>query len=486
MTSPNRKGAAVKTALTVLVILLPGAHALGADPIDIGSRRELMVDDYLIDRLEGKAGLQLHRPAPQEIVLKMDRPWEGVYTGYFTVLRDGQRFRMYYRGMPEPRHDFDTEVTCCAESADGIHWTRPNLGLFEVRGTRENNVVLARHRACHNFAPLLDTNPAAPADQRYKALGGTGEPGLIAFASPDGIHWRELQKEPVITKGAFDSQNVAFWSAVEGCYVCYFRVFREGIRWIARATSKDFIHWSDPVDMDLDGKPRQHLYTNQIAPYFPAPHLYLGLPTRFMPGRRALSDETAAKIGTPKAYNYVNDCVDILFTSTRGGNRFNRTFLEAFVRPGLDQRNWTSRANYAAHGIVQTGPEELSIYAQHHCGYPTAQVRRYTLRPDGFTSLAAPTAGGEMVTKPLVFHGRRLAVNFSTSAAGGMRIEIQNPQGRPIEGFALADSGELFGDALERQVIWRRGADVSALAGQAVRLRIVLRDADLFALQFTP
>jgi hypothetical protein len=112
-------------------------------------------------------------------------------------------------------------------------------------------------------------------------------------------------------------------------------------------------------------------------------------------------------------------------------------------------------------------------------------VRRYTLRPDGFASLAAPTSGGEMVTKPLVFQGRRLAVNFSTSAAGGMRVEIQDQQGKPIPGFALADCGELFGDALERSVVWRGGPDVSKLAGQPVRLRFVLHDADLFALQFT-
>ena len=65
------------------------------------------------------------------------------------------------------------------------------------------------------------------------------------------------------------------------------RVFRDGKRWISRATSSDFIHWSDPIDLELDGKPRQHLYTNQIDPYSRAPHIYLGLPTRFFPGEMA-------------------------------------------------------------------------------------------------------------------------------------------------------------------------------------------------------
>ncbi len=451
--------------------------------INIGARRELFVDQLLIDRLEG-ARLELHAPQPREIVLKFDQPWEGLYCGYETVLKDGDLFRFYYRGMPAARHTLDVEVTCVAESRDGVNWTRPKLGLFEVQGTKDNNVVLARHRGCHNFAPFIDANPDAPADQRYKALGGTGAPGLIAFASPDGIHWRELQPEPVITKGAFDSQNNAFWSESEKQYVCYFRVFRDSVRWIARTTSQDFLHWTEPVDLELDGKPRQHLYTNQIDPYVRAPHLYLGLPTRFLPGRRVVTDEEAFRIGTPKEWNYANDCTDILLASARGGVDFKRTFLEAYVRPGFDLENWTSRANYAARGIVQTGERELSLYVKHHSGYPSNHVRRYSLRPDGFVSVSGPYGGGQMITKPFVFSGNRLNINYSTSAAGGLRVELQTADGKPIEGFSLADCPEIIGDRIEHTVNWKSGADVSKLAGQTVRLRFELQDADLYSLQF--
>jgi hypothetical protein len=454
------------------------------EAIDIGSRRELFVDDLLIDRLNG-ARLELHLPQPREIVLRFDQPWEGLYSGYETVLKDGDVFRFYYRGMPEARHAEDVEVTCMAESRDGVHWTRPKLGLFEVQGTKDNNVVLARHRGCHNFAPFVDANPEAPADQRYKALGGTGAPGLIAFASPDGIHWRELQKEPVITRGAFDSQNNAFWSESEGRYVCYFRVFREGTRWIARTTSADFVHWTDPVDLELDGKPRQHLYTNQIDPYVRAPHIYLGLPTRFLPGRRVVTEEEARRIGTPTRWNYANDCTDILLASARGGANFKRTFLEAFIRPGFDLENWTSRANYAARGIVETGDGELSLYVKHHSGYPSIHVRRYTLRSDGFVSVSGPYAGGEMITKLLTFSGNRLTINFSTSAAGGVRIELQTPEGKSIDGFTLDDCPEIIGDRIDHVVSWRSGSDIGKFSGQPIRLRFELKDADLYSLQFT-
>ncbi|MBN2309626.1 MAG: hypothetical protein JXR94_11675 [Candidatus Hydrogenedentes bacterium] len=440
---------------------------------------------FLIDQLSG-ASLKMNCPHVREISFQFDKPWEGLYSGYETILETDDGFRLYYRGLPVPKHTLDTEVTCIAESRDGIHWTKPTLGLFEVQGTKDNNVILARHRACHNFAPFRDTKPDTPPEERYKALGGTGDPGLIALVSPDGIRWRELQRDPVITKGAFDSQNNAFWSQSEVTYVCYFRVFRDNVRWIARTTSVDFIHWSDPVDLTLDGKPREHLYTNQIVPYPRAPHIYVGFPTRFFPGRRVITPAEAKAIDTPETWGYANDCTDILLCSARTGAQLNRTFMEAFIRPGLDLRNWTSRANYAVRGVVQTGLQELSFYIKHNAGYPTSHIRRYAIRPDGLVSVHGPYTGGEMITRLLQFAGTRLALNYSTSAAGSLKVEVQSAEGRPIPGFTLNDCPEIIGDRLEHVVVWKGADSVSRLAGKPVRLRFVLRDADLFSLQFLP
>ncbi len=469
----------------LLLAALPLPNLSGADNIlSLGSRRDLFVDDTLIGQLNGSR-LQLHAPVPAEQVMTFELPWEGVYSGYCTLIVADGKYRMYYRGLPVASHTLDTEVTCLAESQDGIRWTKPKLGLFEVKGTRENNVILARHRACHNFAPFLDTNPQAPTAQRYKALGGTGEPGLIALVSADGLRWEELRKEPVITKGAFDSQNVAFWSESENCYVCYFRVFINGVRWVARTTSHDFLNWTEPVSLDFGGRPPEHHYTNQLLPYHRAPHIYLGLPTRFLPGRRALTDEQMEAIATPQAWNYRDDCTDILLTSTRGGTDYHR-FAEAFIRPGLDPHNWTSRANYSVYGMVQRSPTELSFYVNHHLGYPSSHVRRYTLRVDGFVSVTAPMTGGEVITQPFTFAGQRLTLNYATSAAGSVRVEIQDPQGQAIPGRALADCPEIIGDQIERTVNWKGTSDVSALAGQPIRLRFLLKDADLYSIRFAP
>jgi hypothetical protein len=205
---------------------------------------------------------------------------------------------------------------------------------------------------------------------------------------------------------------------------------------------------------------------------------------RFMQGRQALSGEQAMAIGVdPK---YFGDCSDLVLLSSRGGHRYDRTFMESFLRPGPGWENWVSRSNYSALNVVQTGPTEMSFYVARDYAQRTAHLQRYTLRLDGFASVHAPYAGGEMITRPLRFRGSKLEINFATSAAGGIRVEIQQENGAPIPGYSLADAREMIGDEIDGVVRWKGTSDVSRLAGQVVRLRFVMKDADLYAVQFQP
>ena len=158
--------------------------------------------------------------------------------------------------------------------------------------------------------------------------------------------------------------------------------------------------------------------------------------------------------------------------------------MEGFLKPGIGLSNWVSRANYPALNIVQTGPTEMSFYVNHEYAQPSAHLKRYSLRLDGFASVHAGARDGELLTKPLVFDGKKLAINFATSAAGSVRVEIQEADGTPIPGYTLADSVDIIGNEIERHVRWKSGDSVSAVADRPVRLRFILRDADLFALQF--
>ena len=438
-------------------------------PLDIGSRLELFVDDYLVARMRG-VRFKLHPPRPAEKVLAFDRPWEGVTSAYITVLKDGDLYRMYYRGSAwagEP------QVTCYAESDDGVHWRRPCLGLYEHEGCRANNIVW-RGAGAHNLAPFRDANPQSPADQRYKALAGAPP---LALVSADGIRWKKLREAPVLARGAFDSQNVAFWDAVRGRYTAYLRVYRgggrSGERAIACSTSADFVHWSNPRPIDLGDTPPEHLYTNATTPYGRAPQVLFAFPSRFLPERRAVE-------GSP-----LPGVSDTVLMASRDGLRFERRFMEAFIRPGRDRRNWTDRNNMVAWGVVPTAPDELSLYVSRHFRHPTAHLQRHVLRTDGFVSVHAPYAGGELLTHPLVLSGRYLTLNYATSAAGSLRVELQDVEGRPIPGYGLGDCCELYGDEIEGRVAWAEGTDMGPLAGRPARLRFVLRDADLYALRFS-
>ncbi len=483
-----------RATLWMMVVCLSATAAVAAEPsgaaLDIGSRRELFVDHYLIDRLDG-ASLRLHEPQPAETVLQFDQPYEGVYAGYVTVLKDGETYRMYYRGLPAVRqgealHSTETEVTCYAESPDGITWTRPQLGLFEVGGNRENNVILARNVACHNFSPLVDARPGVPPDQRLKAVGGNQKSGLLAFISADGIHWKPLRDQPIITQGAFDSQNVVFWSPSEACYVCCFRTFKkigtEGFRWISRTTSKDFLTWTPPEEMSFGDAPPEHFYTNQTNPHYRAPHLLVSVFARFMPGRQVLTAGEVRELSV--VGDYGRDCSDACFMTSRGGTRYDRVFMEGFIRPGRGAANWTSRTNYPALGIVPTPDGRMSLYVQRHYAQPSHHLQRLTLRPDGFVSVKAPYGGGELTTKPLIFSGDSLVLNLATSAAGEVRVEIQDAEGKPLPGYGIEDCDRIIGDDLERAVTWKGRTAVDSLRDRPVRLRFALKDADLYALQF--
>lgn len=445
-----------------------GAPTEAAEPAvrDISGRRELFVDDWLIESLKG-AALTLHSPTPAEVVLRFDQPWASPTIGFTVVMKDEDRYRLYYTDDSDgARPDF----TGYAESPDGVHWTTPKLGLFEFAGSKDNNIVWAGP-GMHNFNPFRDANPKAAAEERYKALGG-GPPRL--FASPDGIHWKMLSPDPVLTDGRHDSQNLAFWDSQRGLYVAYARYSAAGVRHIRTATSEDFIHWSPSQPIDIGEAPREHLYTNAVTPYFRAPHIYVGFPMRFVPSRQA----------DPKHPNHgVSD--GVLITS-RDGLHFDRRFLEAFIRPDIGIENWTDRTNLPTWGVVQTGPAEMSVYWVEHFRHPTVRLRRGTLRLDGFASVRAAPSGGEFVTRPLRFKGARLQLNYQTSAPGSVRVAVLDREGKELPGLGLAECSEIYGNELDRVVTWKQKDALSRLAGQTIRLRFVMQDADLYALQFVP
>jgi len=514
-----RRHTVICLAATLLILLLGTPRTVAVwgaedgDVVEIGSRRELFVDRALVEGMEGSVSLRLHAPTRREVAIKYDKPWEGNASGYATVFRDGDIYRMYYRGHrylidDKPLRQAQSEVVCYAESTDGISWVKPNLGLFDWPPTRdnsgikENNIMWRGGPETHNFAPFIDANPDCATEERYKAIGGTvTSKGLLTFKSADGVRWSKKSDGPVVTTGAFDSHNTCFWDATQGRYVMYMRYFSDGefkgLRSIGVSYSTDFTKWSEPIGLTYPGSPPQQMYTNQIAPYYRAPHMLMGFPTRYV--ARPLNDHGRTLDPVPlrdrltKSHERVGtDLTDGQFMTSRDGQAFQR-WDEAFLRPGPQtEGHWIYGDNYQAYGLWETatptpgGPPEISMHFTEHAWLDDQhQSRRHTIRLDGFVSLHASYAGGDLVTKPITFTGQQLVLNYATSAAGSVRVEIQEVNGKPIAGHTMEDCLEHYGDRVDQVFAWRNGTDVSALVGQPVRLRFQLKDADVYSFQFT-
>jgi hypothetical protein len=527
----SSKAKVILTAITALItvgLLLSPAVVYGETPaVDIKSSRQPFVDKHLIDSMRG-AALELQKPIPRDIVFRFDKPWEGNTSAYYTILKNKDRYLMYYRcsRFKPITNGEDQEVTCLAESKDGIVWERPSLNLVTFQGSRDNNILFAGDPS-HAFAPFYDRNPSASKDAKFKAVGveARGPRGwnwaLFAYKSPDGIRWSKMQKKPILTGAAFDTLNQALWDPVRKQYVVFFREFRnqqnqvwrfedQGFRDIKVAYSKDFINWSAPLwqDYNNEGPLTTDFYTSSILTYPGNPSLYFNIALRYVINR------------SQSKANYRSNYSDLIFLTSRSAGRTWNMWPQAFLRPGLSADRWQHHvSNLPARGLVDTRtdsfsdspvpetvarPIEWSFYAAEGFQRDVVKLRRYTLRQHGFVAISdtsnitphfrnggeldAEFLGGEVITKPLTFKGSKLFLNYSTSANGGVRVELQDVNGTPIDGYSLSDSSVLFGDQLDKAVTWKRGrgvsSDISSLVGKTIRIRFIINDADIFALQF--
>ena len=458
--------------------------------VSIGGDRQLFVDDLLVETLQGVC-FKLHEPIPREIVIYFDQPWEGETSWCPVVLGDedghGPRYRTWYRAQNTDEKDGKTTLHCFtayAESEDGVTWHRPSLGLVAFQGSTDNNICI-HNPNMKNVAVFRDERPGVPEEERYKAVGRwmRGKPSRIyGMVSGDGVHWRMAQEGPLIVApendGQFDSPINGFWDARRGRYVVYARGMSPNgpghrIRAIRMSTSPDFVHWEplQYVRINDDVPWREHLYTNSAHPYYRAPYVLM-FPKRFLPDRTFSRD-----------WGH-NGQSDVLFMASRDGVHFRQLFREAFLRPGLDRRNWHERSIIIAPWTMPSGEGEMSFYSVENFRTDTVHMRRYTLREDGFVSAHAGDEGGELLTRPFIPEGNRLEINYATSAAGLIRVEVLDAAGGAIPGYEAGACGEIFGDEIMRVVEWGGEADVGALSGKAIRLRFEIKDADLYSFRF--
>jgi hypothetical protein len=473
------------------------------DAINIGNRREVFWDEYLIDKANTTAELVLHEPQVKEVVVNHDEPWEGDGCDFHNIVDDDGLYRMYYLGWETMDPDVTEHkprpiVVCYAESRDGIVWEKPHLNICEFEGSTKNNIILDSETAKYdNFFVFIDKNPQCPDSERYKGVGLDGNDHYLwCFTSSDGIHFTKSWR--ITNQGKFDTLNTALWDKHSGRYFCYIRDFHdvpadgnlnEGVRDVRWLVSDDFKNWSTPVLLDFGEGDDYPIYTNVVQQYYRADHMFIGFPSRYVEKKewtRDFDQLAGAEMRKkrmqvhPRYGLTVTDCV---FMSSRDGAVWDR-WDEAFLRPGPERHfNWVYGDCYPAWGLVETksslphAPNELSMYTyDNHWSMNPTHLRRYTIRIDGFVSLRAKYQPARAVLKPVIFNGQKLSINFATSAAGSVRIQLRG-------GGQVINSVEMIGDSLDRTVAFK-DSDVASLAGMPVEMEITMRDADIYSFRF--
>lgn len=496
--------------------------------IHISKGLEPLWDTYLIDSRFTDAELSGNRPEKRGTVFCCDKPWEGRASGYFSILKDDDIYRMYYivtSANPDKvvqRENLPKEDTfvCYAESKDGVNWERPSLGIYNYKGSTENNILFGPddYYLWDNFYAMKDENPTCPTNMRYKAVASRYEGeeyGLMSFISSDGVHFT---KNGFISQdGTYDSVNTLHWNANTGKYHLYYRCFHEkyddpnstfnesNARGIMYAESTDFVNWTPAKQPDYQGAENYPLYTNCVSLYPYDKRYFIGFPTRYVERRNWTAnydrlcgrEERLGRIEyfkkllpgeePTRAGLVITDCV---FMSSRDGYHWHR-FDEACILPGPESGlNWLYGDGYPACGLIETPsrfegePAEMTqlvtISRPDHLEEGKGGLVQYVWRRDGFASYKAGYMKKRILTKPFTFDGETLSMNFRTSARGGIYVRVLAEDSNPIDGYA---SCEIFGDALDRVIDFDK--PLAELHGKVVRLEFVMSDAEIYALRFS-
>ena len=436
------------------------------------------------------------RKSPRWLVV--DRPWEGTLNGP-TVIHEEGRYRCWYLAIPPKDtelaidRDRGMEVSdtylCYTESEDGVHWTKPDLGIIPFRGETATNIV-----SIDGNGGAVFRDDTAVHSERYKLLGfdklhdvsdDDDVPvmrryGLYGVVSPDGYHWTRLEK-PLI-RYFCDTQNIATWDADASQYVGYFRSHASG-RSISRSATRDFADWPEPETIMYAGAEDQ-----------PALDYYTNCFTRH-------PDDPSRGLMFPGVFHRNSDRVDVRLAVSLNGVCFNWVSRDPVLAVG-GPGDWDSGSVYGHPNLVRLPGGELALP---YCGTNRTHEEGWFDRfygdypPDLETGFAwavwddARLAGvaaadfGEFWTLPVPFDGERIEINARTSQSGSARVELWDGEGeRPIPGFTLDEAVPLSGDRGWTPCRWNGAtADLSAIRGRSIRLRFRLSCATVFGYRLT-
>lgn len=430
--------------------------------------------------------------APERLsqpVLYPEHPWEHQAVFYPSLLPSVEtgRLRMWYGSLPPLQRggSIPPYRLLYAESDDGFHWDKPLFDLYPDSDCARTNILYrGANNNCSAFRVVYD-----PRDQdvtrRYKMLhkGGVAPNGAFGeemALSPDGMHWRPYEGNPVMPMRHDCNMNLLY-HPVRGIWTAFCRpyAFSTG-RWlpgmhprrrIAIAESPDLIQWSK-VRTVIGPEEGDANEFDSIA-VFPHGAQLVGLLGIFAENpddlyTQVIHIELAFSLDGMH-WERAPRCAHWLSPTGRDGDFDGEAIspvTAAIIDP--DTGDWLMYYNGTARGtdLELVGPTAIGMLRIQH---------------DRFVEQHAGPDGGWLLTREFLLEGTALSVNCRV--AGTLRAELARYPGEPLPGFSIDDSDIITGDHLAHRLTWRNGqADLSALRGTPIYLRFHLQDAGIWSL----
>jgi hypothetical protein len=476
--------------LLAAFLAIPGwAHAdagpLPDEPVEIGTGPQFLLDGWLVDNYWA---LRYKREAVRR-VFHQPRKYEGNPLivgdgGYVSVARDDKtgKWQMWYQTavIGAGKGERAQYAIAYAESEDGIHWVRPELGLYRWKGTKENNICWTGIKGRRASSPfLLDVPEKDRKGYRHVMLYRETD-GMHLIGSRDGIAW-DRASDVRISPIHSDTQNALVHDPRRGEYVMYcrakhlYRTFRGKIldtgesRRVARMASKEL--WTE-----WKAEPQNILIPDErdAAEGFDC---FYGMPVRIHGGVYwgfLWPFKTNTDIHTELAFS-------------RDGVRFER--LPG--RPKLIERgpegSWDDGMVFGGYQWVEVGDEWWLYYAgwdgPHQSRTRKAGIGLVKVRKEGLVSVHGPAGGGVIVTRQVRWPGGELLVNADASK-GELKVRVTDGRRKVLPGFDYDDCVPFRGDGVAKEVTWKE-KKIGSLAGRVVRLEFFLKNADLYTFRAT-
>jgi hypothetical protein len=425
-------------------------------------------------------------------IMVADRPWEGRAVGLdLSVLHDpaSGTFRMWYRSHNDQKAKADKNLLNYAESSDGLSWTKPGLGLITYDGSTTTNIIhrpglIPGCQAMETHGLIID-DVGGP-QRRYKMpvshkFTDSSATGLYALFSPDGIDW---MLHPTPTMAQAGDRHSAIKDAASGDYVLYLRPPRyraqrsaepippgsEALpykRTVARATSKDFLSWTDYTTVLRNDA----FDTAGTEFYNIAPVIY---------GNRY--------IAFVNLYDTAVERMWVTLASSLDGTTWNRPHRLTRILDLGPEGCWDdSWVNISDNPPVREGDRMRFWYhgrsEAHGRPHRTGAIGSFVLGLDRFAGLAAGQQRGTIVTDRIEAGNSRLFLNANVRN-GVARVAIRTDDMAPIPGLGLHECNEIRGDHVDHPVTWNGNPDLSQIKGERVRLHIEFTYGQIFAYRF--